>query len=537
MDKSTIFTIAAIIAIAALGLYARYAVFDAKILHDYPVAINAGDPNARMSEAEWVKISGSARNLPPWTTGETDLLLHQPPMHLVLAALMSGASHSEIYDMLYFNAVIAGIGAALCYFVLFSRILKNRLAGLIAAAMLVYPFEQFFSYHIGVGMFATFSTIFFYPIILLFVYDAIQQPSWKNILLLYGAFALQFLMHSSEALVLGAAIGSYLLIFERKKIDWKKYLLGALFFLVLTFPFWPTMSMNYASGSSKLLQEKELVPPSHEPQIFMTNVLSPILLVLALLGIFAGWKKRELRIFPYILIFYFAIIFLLAKFGIGTYYITIRFRPLFYIIAYPVAVLGLIILANSLEKIAKVKRDVLLGIAVISIIALQVYLASAIQPQQGSLFTKEIYNGFVWVREHTPKDAKVLCIGCTQLEGGRTQRVTAEAVYWEPDSLKLMLAVASRQNTTLHVYPYTATYSDERIASKNIFNYYKRGSLPDQWTSICDYDFIAVRAAAQEIMPTFQQIIQNLVDKNATIAYNNAGMTVIKNSKKGGECI
>src|SRR3990172_204660 len=122
MDKHHWLTIGCVVAILAVGLFTRYGPYGGTITHDFPVTVNAGDPNSRLSEAEHILETGSVKFMPRWFTGENDLLMTQPPLNLVLAAMMAGAAGIAVFDAFYFNAVMAGIGAALVFFVFFFRV-------------------------------------------------------------------------------------------------------------------------------------------------------------------------------------------------------------------------------------------------------------------------------------------------------------------------------------------------------------------------------------------------------------------------------
>jgi hypothetical protein len=539
MERNDLLCIIAIVLVAFIGLFARYAIYDGKITHDFPITVNAGDPNSRLSEVEGIQESSSAKYIPPWSTGEADLLMIEPPLHLVIAALMAGASGAQIFDILYFDAVIAGIGAALCFFIVFSRILNNRALGLIVAVLLVYPLEQFFHYQINIGMYATFSTILFYPLVLFFLHELLKKPSWTNVILVALPFAFQFLMHSSEALVFGMAIGLYLLIFERKTVGWKKVIGIGVFVLLFTLPYWPPFGMNYLTGEGhgvSLFQGKEILPPTYEPQIFLTNVLHPAFYLLALLALVFTWNKKDYRLLNFLFVFYFLVIFVLAKFGIGAYPITMRARPIFFIYAYPIVGIGIFIVADTIRRLISLPRNIFIGAVVVLLLIAQGHYAINTEPLAGTLFTPDIYKGFVWIRDNSPKDARVLCMGCNQLEGGRSHRIAGQAVYWEEPSLRMLVNIANKNGTQLHVQPYTATYTDKRVISTGFLRFANRGYLPEERPSICSYNYIAFRSAPEQVAPVFTAIAKNLIEKNATIVFSTPTMLVLKNNLKEG-CI
>ncbi|MEM4254071.1 MAG: DUF6541 family protein [Candidatus Woesearchaeota archaeon] len=536
MEREELFTIIAIIAIVCIGFFARYAPYEGKIVHDYPVTINAGDPNSRLSEAEYVLESGSVKFMPPWFTGEKDLLTTQPPLNLILAAMVAGASGLKVFDVFYLNAVLASIGSALCFFVLFSRVFQNRILGLLAAGLLVFPLEKFFHYQINIGMYATFSTTLYFPMILLFTYELIKKPSWPNALLLVFALVSQFNMHASEAIVSGAVVSSYLVFFELKNVGWKRLVVAGALAVLMCLPYLPPLFFNYLQGhqGATFIQKGELSPPSHEPQIFLTNVLSPVLWVLVLIALIVTWKNKEYRLLNYAFFAYVLIIFILAKFGIGTYYVAIRGRPIFFIVAYPLVAIGLYSVANVVRRFVPVSKQVFFGCMIALVIAGQAYAASNVQGLGGSLYTEDIYKGFLWIRQNTPENATLLCFGCNQLESTSSHRVSAQAAFWEQDGAEQLLQIANKNNTPLRIQ--IVGYTDERIYRKGFLNYRKRGALGDHTRDICTFDYFAFRPSTQESLAVFNQILQNLLAKNASVVYNTPQMVILKNAHQGG-CI
>lgn len=541
MERQYLFVIASIIFIVMLGLFARYTPYDGKITHSIPLTVNAGDPNSRLSEAEYVLETGRVKYMPWWFTGEKDLLMTQPPLNLVLAAMMAGASGLEVFDSVYFNAVIAAIGVALCFFVLFSQVFKNKMLGLLAAALLIYPIEQFFHYQINIGMYANFSTVLFYPIILLFAYEFSKNPSWANAFLLSLGVALQFMMHSSEAVVFGAAIGSYLLLFERKAIGWKKLIGAGVIFAVLIAPYFPIFYSNFVLANigggeeTTLFHGEEITAPAHEPQIYLTNVLNPLFYILALLAIIVTWRKKEYRFLSYIFLFYIFVIFLLAKFGIGTYYITIRTRPIFFAFAYPLVAIGLYTIAASLRRFVPVRKTVFMAGLVVLVIAAQAYSVSQVQPRSGFLFNEESYRGFQWLKQNTPENATIMCFGCQQFEGLTSHRVIAQPTYWEQITAEQMLALANKsKNTSLRLE--LSGYSDQRLAKKGLFGFEKRGLIGYHERDICTFDYFVFKPS-QNFGQLYVQIGQNMIERNSSQAYGTDHFVVIKNSHKGGDCI
>ncbi|MEM4240128.1 MAG: DUF6541 family protein [Candidatus Woesearchaeota archaeon] len=539
MEREEVFTIIAILAITCLGLFARYAPYGGSIIHNFPATIAAGDPNSRLSEAEYVLESGSAKFMPPWFTGEKDLLTTQPPLNLILAAMVAGASGIKVFDTLYLDAVLASIGVALCFFVLFSRIFKNKTLGLVAATALIYPLEEFFSYQINIGMYANYSTILFYPIILLFAYEFSSKPTWPNAFLLALGFAMQFLMHSSEAVIFGAAVGSYLLIFERKSIGWKKLIGAGIIFAVLILPYIPILYSNFVIGNfggqeTSIFQGKEIIAPSYEPQIFLTNVVHPALYLFLLLAVILTWKKKEYRFLNYIFFFYIFVIFILAKFGIGTYYVTIRTRPIFFVFAYPLVAIGLYTFASSIRKFIPVKKEIFFAAFVMLLIIGQGYFVSSIQPRQG-IFTEDSYKGFQWIRQNTPEDSRVLCFGCQQFEGLTMHRVVAQPMYWDERSVNQMLGFAGNSTNT-SLWLELCGYSDLRLAKKGLFGFETRGIIGYHESDICGFDYFIIKPYGNA-GSMLVQIGQRLLNNNATQLYSNSQMVVLKNNNKGGKCI
>ncbi|MEM4247534.1 MAG: hypothetical protein QXF14_04415, partial [Candidatus Woesearchaeota archaeon] len=152
----------------------------------------------------------------------------------------------------------------------------------------------------------------------------------------------------------------------------------------------------------------------------------------------------------------------------------------------------------------------------------------------GSLYTEDIYKGFLWIRQNTPENATLLCFGCNQLESTSSHRVSAQAAFWEQDGAEQLLQIANKNNTPLRIQ--IVGYTDERIYRKGFLNYRKRGALGDHTRDICTFDYFAFRPSTQESLAVFNQILQNLLAKNASVVYNTPQMVILKNAHQGG-CI
>ncbi len=537
MEIDDFWVVGGILLIIFMSFLAHYSFKELNVLNDFPRTITSGDANSRLSEAENILEVQDARYMPSWFTGESDILFTQPPLNLIIVAVMSGASNVSVFDMFYFSSVIASIGAALCFFVLFSYYFKNKYLGIISAILLIYPIEDFFHYALNVGMFASFSVILFYPIILIFAYRFIKDASFANGFLLALSFGMQFLFHSSEAIIFVLVIGSYFLFFELKNISLKRLCFVGFLFLILISSYFLILYYNFYSGAGNKISffGNSISVPSHEPQIFLSNFVNPVFYVLLVLSLIVTRKKKEYRLINYVLLLHLFMIFVLANLGLGTYYVSIRMRLIFFIFAYPVIAVGIYYVAQYLSNKFSIKRSVSFGLIIVLLFSYQAYNISGVEPLKLGLYSKENYNGLVWLRDNSDKNSTVLCFGCYQFNGLPSHRVIAQPIYWEDRAVKQMIGLANKSgNQTLYLE--LSGFADERLFKSGFFKIGMRKALGYHEQDVCSFDYFIFQPY-QSFTALFSQISNNLLSKNSTNVYNYGNFVILKNGRKGEDCV
>lgn len=532
-----------LLTVLSAAFYMQYNPYDGKITHDFPKTINAGDPNSRLSEAEWIKESNSYDLNPPWFSDEKKVLMHYPPILVITPAILSQLSNVEVYDFFYFIGVLISVGVAICFFIIFKKFLNNDLTAFICAMLIYYPYEFLYHYQLNIGMFGNHYSALFFPLGIIFLMNYIDAPSLKNGFFLVLNLVIQYYVHASESIAFFGFIGLYLLIFKRKTIGIKKIACLVLIYFVLVLPH---LSLLYSSwmasqGSMRIELFKPLENPAHEPQFTYFNLVSPILYIFLLIGLVFSLLKEKYRLFAIICLFYFIVTMVLSKIGLGTYYITLRGRYLLYVFFYPLIAIGIAAILNTAYKITKaenlLQKDKF--ILVCAIIFLAISLTYLTPPKsEGTLITKGIYDGFLWVRHNTPADAKVLCFGCGQFEGLNTHRIIFQPDQFKPDAVANLIKLNNTKVSNRTILAEYCGYSDTYPVKEGLFKVKMLYPKGQPWINIdiCSVDYFIARSFGQ-LTPLIEQISKKLIAKNGAPAYSNNDIIIIKNNFKNGECI
>jgi hypothetical protein len=526
---------------AFLVFYLRYTPYEKTIIHSFPMTINAGDPNSRLSEAEWVYESKQYDLLPPWfSEDKKNIAQHYAPILIIVPAALSQMTGVPIYDSFYLLAVIVSLGIGVVFFILARRYLRNELLAFVAAALFAFPYEYFYHYQINIGMYGNYYTALFYPLALLFLLEFNEKKKFIHLIFLVIIIVLQYYVHASEAIVLLGFVLLYLLLFQRKETGIIKLIGMGLLFIILVIPHLPLFFTSWVSViDARFTLFKPYTAPAHEVQFSILTLLTPLLYLFFIIGCIALWKKEKYRLFFYLFIFFFFLTFILAYLGIGTYYVTIRTRYLMYVFMYPLAAIGVAAAVKTVAKLPNIQRHMKKSIVItvlVLIIFISQFLVAQARMQGGSLINKDIYDGFLWVRANAKPDAKVLCLGCWQFEGLSTHRITYQVNYFQQQTLQQMVDLANNKTDNSLISMEISGYRDTSPVRKNLFVYEISPMQGFEDKQICNADFVIVKAYGQ-FTDVFIKIVDRLVARNATVVFSNQNVLVLKNNNVGKVCL
>jgi hypothetical protein len=551
MKKEALFGIVLALVVIAITFYGQYRPYEGKITHDFPVTINAADPGSRVSDAENVLLTGRTKFEPPWYALELPGRIQAyPPMMLVLVAGLSEVSGIEIFDLYFFVGVMVFAGIALGWFLYFRKCWNKPWIGMIAGLLLAYPFEPFNHFLLKIGIYSNFFVALFFPYVLIAFDRFVKQPSWKNIAFFGLISGMQFLTHPSANVPFIGFLLLYALIVHRKNVGWKKIIIAGLVYTLVAMPYVPLFTQTFVlankeSGAFKIKTAEQLKSPAWEPNVDFTNLLHPVLYFFALLGLVIALLRPEFRIPAVVALFFVFYTMILTQFGIGEYYLSVRTRYLLFAFLYPFVALGLFTalqgIVNSVPVVKSLDRKKVYAIITLFLLIFVVVTVKKVPEEGPRMFAKEKYDDFLWVRQNTPEESVVLCLGCQQFEGFVTRRVVLQPMYWDSETINSMVQLATGNTTGNRLLGTEYTGHSEAFPlqtgpftyelakfTKNITSYAKR--------DICIADYVIVMGHPQ-LTQVFQAIGSNLLAKNASVVRQSQYMVILKNNNKDGDCI
>ncbi|MGV8150734.1 MAG: hypothetical protein ACP5NV_03340 [Candidatus Woesearchaeota archaeon] len=547
-DKKLILIFIAIIILFAFTI--RYKPYGYTIQHDYPAMIGSADANSRVSEVEWYVESKQSYYQPEWFDDSLKNVIEvEPPLSGTLAAMLSQFSRIPAADMLFFVAIFAGIGIAIVTLILFWKIFKNIWIGIIAATILIYPFESFGNFYIGIGYYPHFTQLVFIMLALIFFFKFIEEKSWSSIFGIGLMFAGAFYAHVPNALFLMFFFMLILIYFWiRKKISFGKIATIGIISVVLICPYLPIFYENYVMGNLIQVQdqlkddglfESRLIgtnrATSHTVQIGnFVNIVFYVFLIAGLLSFFY-LKNSNYRILSLFFLFFFIIFMITNFFGVYHPHLHEKPRYIIYVFTYPIVAIGIFFISMLLKDLIKIDYKIFVGIAILILFAFQISHLIKTPNVVGSIINPDSYKGYVWAKENIPEQKRILCIGCYQFEGLYTHHSTYLPAY-EVDRTAIQQVLDIAQNTSKDNAILTTSmgHSDFRL-HWNELRIERYGIKPQINRSICEFDNIILKEYGQ-LTPAISTIANRLALKNKVIYVGN-NFIIIENTNLNGDCI
>src|SRR3989344_3505267 len=184
------FILIVFLALAFIVFHTRYISYEGKISHGFPMTINAGDPNSRLSEAEWIGESEKYDTEPPWFYTKNGIAQHYAPILVIIPAAVSQITGIPVHDSFFFIGVLVALGITICFYILFRRFFENNTAALILAVLISFPYEYFYHYQLNIGMYGNYFTALFYPLALIFLMNYIKDKRIISMISLVAIYVL-----------------------------------------------------------------------------------------------------------------------------------------------------------------------------------------------------------------------------------------------------------------------------------------------------------------------------------------------------------
>ncbi len=513
---------------------------DHQIAHPFPVGYLASDTFLHQSTAEGIKELGSYQEFPPYMTGGVENTAGlNPPIFNHLAAAMSQLTGLEVYDTMPLLVFVFLLLSALGMYLVIRRYNKHL-------ALLALPF-MFLSYHAVFPLGITFGQWDFYPGMAMFIgFVWLLSVSMKSKYIPLGIFlGGTFLTHPPETFWIIGFSGLYglLLLVQHRKIPWKygrTLIYSGIVAAAMTLPYIHLFLVAWLPSRSSTVLRATAFPTQ-------ANVGHPIVLV-EQLGVWQWFLYAGLiAAVALIVLKWKAIIpllFGLFSFGIG-YTIFIGFdKAMQYRFMWPIALSVLFPLAIFfLAKIFLKKWSILLSIGAAVVLSVLVVLSVQSPLQFGSLVDQTRWDSIQWIADTTPDDSKVLFMYGDAYEQSSLLYNTKRLAFFI-DSQRYVQAIQERRISR----EYEASFASpgSKFPARTSPLTYKIVTFDPEVIpltagimDICQFDYwIFDKVSRQPVLAQYNLLVaQQLVNRNATVAYENDGVLILGNPNPGGDCI
>ncbi len=524
-----------------------------KLGHDFPYGYGASDAFQHQTRAEAIKDMGNFRYEAPYISSSFEGVVGRyPPVLYHLGVIFSAASGMEVYDGIYAIVLLFGVLGILVFYCLVRQFNK-------AVALLSLPISMLiFSFPSSIGMYWGHWPSILGQVFLICFFWAVSKGSvsgsWTLIAM---AFASVMLTHTSEAIFglvfLAMYVGWKMLSKSIAKEEMKNIISGVLiagivsaYYLVIFMNTWakaqpyqfgiePVWNGNpgfYLTSFGLVLLPLLIgaaigILKAKEPQIAMVAGFS--MLVAGFMN-YAGFNVRSFQIR------FFWPVYLSVFVGVGLYVVL---RPAVKRAGHAaliVVLAGLVFAVSGIEEWPIVSQKE--SHTIPSIPSIKGY-------GQGMMDGGH-WESLRWISQNTEKDAKIYFF-YGDIYGNDALLRNTKRVHYQADPegfvKKLQEHTISREylselpgDSGGRVAIRTGWFSFEDAA--------KEKDVPPDFffgeKDICTFDyFVFDRTSRQQVLAEYNLLIASEIQRsNASIqVFANDVVIIMKNTKKGGECI
>lgn len=473
----------------------------------------------------------------------------QPPMLYVYMASMKNLTTMPLYRMFYVLISLLGVWFSFMLYVLFRKYFGETIA-LVSLAFSLITTANWFMFHY-MGFVMDFVAFIVFPFILYLVLEFQKKPGLGIPLLAGFLMGFSFLAHSYQAVffmmnLFIALFFALLLRFMPFKSLWKFWLLSGITFLLMLSPYISRFYVGYfnkGGGTSTLIQLGEYSP---FPNYFWPMSYSWILIMgFIIFGIYLISSIKELRRDHYR-----SMLLLFVSVGILMYFLNYlgfsgtrvsRYHFVMFHFIVLLAAIGFMSVINTLMK-HPVKELVvwfLIGIYVFFVFTVAFQYLST-NPQNDFLSPDEKWDALAFVRDKTPKDARVFFFyGYFHYYQGFAERSTYNVELGRDYTQQTYQALCSGVMPDVFYGDAEITnhyFSNESQALINL-NGFTPTTIPltnrRAPVNITDFDYVVTQyKGIPNIQPCVDFFIKNIESMNFTPVFKNSLMVVYQNGNK-----
>jgi hypothetical protein len=518
-----------------LGYISVGAFLNHSVVHPYPYGFSASDAFGEVAFAEGVIETGSYKIIPPYIRGGFESIgFHMPIFYHVVAnfSLMAGI---PVWDADIMLGILFSLLVVLMMYLMIRE--YNKHVALLSLPLSVFMYVGSFKiiYTWGVWDFVLGSALMLGS---MWVLSKLEAPlMWVILGILSSGVALS---HITEAFFFGLFAIVYLgVMFAKEKLSFtyaKRLVWGGLLSLALSFYYLIIFKYGYGRGGSEwsiAYQAPEWydVTFSHFGWVRFVVLLGVGAWLLVMLS-----KKDNvaLLVAPFLFVVgYLNFTPALASRAFQTRYLWPVYLSLF---------LGLCLFMalRSVIKEWKLWQSISISVMMALLIITQFYE----KPQTGSLMDAEHWQLFGWVKSNTLSNERLLYF--------YGDPYTQEAILWLQKRLSyrinlqdLVDAIQARKIKRFYEMEVAAADDAGWMYRKGLFSFgYHAEEIPDRsmffgLSDICTFDYLVFdRTGSQQVLTQYNMLVANqLLNASSEVAFVNEKTVVIKNTKRGGDCI
>ncbi|MBI1935305.1 hypothetical protein HYS31_02590 [Candidatus Woesearchaeota archaeon] len=521
--------------------------FGHKISHEFPYAYFASDSFQHQVRADAIKDAGNFRQEAEYISfGIKNSIGRYPPLLYHLAVIFSYASGLEVYDSIYFIVIFfAIISVFLMYFLIRPF---NRHAAFLSLPLAVLAFSQPASTGF---LWGHWPSVLAQSFLIGFAWCISRLDMEKSYLLAGIMFSSVALAHTSEAVFGAIFVALFLaikIIFKSlNKSEIKKFAMAFAISLIISLYYLPIFMNTWAKSQPWSYSFRPVWEGN--PGFYIADF--GIFLVFMAVGIAAALAK--LKEMHTSLAFGFSMLIggFLNYFGFDVRAFQIRFFwPLYLSVFFGLGIYFILRPAIKKWGIAHSSFFVLLFGILISGVFASVFDTEKIYiphykkfSSQGVMDTYH-WDALKWLRESMGKDSKIYFLYGDIYSQDALLR-NAKRVHYLVDPNDYISSINERKIKRSYVTEMPGDSGGLVAVRKGLFEFeYPLDSLPQEdffgKKDICIFDYIVLdKASRQQALAQYNMMIGAELLKKSYIkkAFENEIVVVLKNDKKGDECI
>lgn len=497
-------------------------ILDRGLYHSMPFNYKANDAAVHLGYITWLQEHGAWDVYAPWfSMNYADVVAFNPPILYVASVIFSNATGMPLWDSIYFIVLMFAILGCLAFFLILKRF--DKWVALLACPIFLLIFFVKFSLVFTWG-----TWIFVVGSVILIGFFYYFDHPWLAPILLAGTA----LCHTPEY-IFGVGFLVFYVAYNKGKDWWphlRTVLISVLISSVYLWIFYNTW-MQVTPYHFKVEFASTGFDIGTVTLMDFSLLLIPLAFGLLLLS-FNFLKLKEKRL-PILIGWYMIGIGLTSLIGFGLRAFQTRlFWPIYLavFIAYPIYFF--------IQNLTEDKKRVIVAVAVI-LLSLGVVLTHQIDKEKSSVFFKDRWDSFQWIKANTAPTAKILNFYSFDTDQKALLWLSERNVYFiEKENLHLLFngTNLSRYVPVRQIGECKSSYA-YLDGLKFKYHWDELNKTDSSLMDLCGFDYYTLSSLNPD--PTLTELHKYIssvfINNNMSVAYNSGGVLILKN--EGGNCV